>query len=192
MKRSGGVRITIGLAVAVALGAAGCSADAETVSESHAALAVHSENDAWNALPLGPARELLLHASHAYPGALAARCGAPYELDVRVEFGAVTSSTLAVNAVTAVYAPQLGSTVVPRKLDVWSNLTADKRIPDGAPRGRGDVVRYDVIRDYLLDAKDPIVVVELESAGGAGAGQAACRQVTRFVFYPEGAPVSPP
>lgn len=170
MKRSGGVRITIGLAVAVALGAAGCSADAETVSESHAALAVHSENDAW----------------------LAARCGAPYELDVRVEFGAVTSSTLAVNAVTAVYAPQLGSTVVPRKLDVWSNLTADKRIPDGAPRGRGDVVRYDVIRDYLLDAKDPIVVVELESAGGAGAGQAACRQVTRFVFYPEGAPVSPP
>jgi hypothetical protein len=186
------VLVTIGLAAAVALGAAGCSADDPTSAESQAALALHSENDAWNALPLGPARDLLLHASHGYGGALAARCGAPYALDVRVEFGAVTASTLAVNAVTATYVPQPGSTVVPRKLDVWSNLTADKRIPDGLPRGRGEAVRYDVTRDYQLDPRDPIVVVELETTGGVGVTDPACRRVTRFVFYPEGAPVSPP
>ena len=100
-----------------------------------------------------------------------------------MEFGTVTA---AVNAVTAVYAPQLGSTVIPRTLDVWSDLTADRHVADGVAPGRGEAVRYDVTRDYTLDRNDPIVVVELVSASGLAPADPACRQGERVRVLPRG------
>jgi hypothetical protein len=176
------------LATAMMLAATGCSAADETeggISSSESPLT--DENDAWKALPLKKGGEVVLHAEHTYAGALADKCGPGYAVDVIVDFGAVTSDTIAVDGVMAFFLPRAGNVVVPRKLDVWSNLTANKQIiGDGSARAPGDTVRYEVKRDYLLDPKDPIVVLELESAGGRAPDDRACRHTTRFVFYPQG------
>ena len=182
------VLVTVGMVAALAV--AGCSADDAATADPQASSALRSDNDTWTALPLGRGAAIALHAEHVYPSALVAQCGPRYQLDVTVDFGTVTEGRLAVDAVTAVFRPSAGSTVVPRKLDVWSNLTADKQIVDGRARVAGESVRYDVMRDYQLDPNDPIVVVELQTAGRADPTNVACRQVTRFVFYPEGARVS--
>jgi hypothetical protein len=164
---------------------AGCSSPDESVTTS-ARQALQSDNGAWRAIPRGRGTQLVLHAAHSYTDALAAQCGPDYEVDVVVDFGPVTPEILEVDGVTATFRPAEGHAVVPRKLDVWSNLTADKQILDGQVRGAGESVRYDVKRAYVLDPKDPIVVLELESAGSLAPTSVACRQLARFVFYPQG------
>ena len=44
----------------------------------------------------------------------------------------------------------------------------------------------------MLDPKDPIVVLALQSAGSVAATDLACRHTTRFVLYPQGASVTVP
>ena len=182
--------VLVALGMVSALAVTGCSAQDTASSDPQASSALRSENDTWSALPLGRGAAIALRAEHVYPSALAEQCGPRYGLDVTIDFGTVTADRLAVDAVTAVFRPSAGSTVVPRKLDVWSNLSADKQIIDGRARIAGESVRYEVMRDYQLDPNDPIVVVELQTTGRADPTNVACRQVTRFVFYPEGARVS--
>lgn len=167
----------------------GCSAaDAEEGASTTSESPLTNDNDAWKAVPLKKGTELVLHAEHTYDAAQTAKCGPGYSVDVLVDFGAVTSETIEVQKVVAFFLPRAGEVVVPRKLDVWSNLTANKQIvADGSGKGPGDTASYEVKRAYVIDPKDPIVVLEIESASGRAPSDRACRQTTRFVFYPQGA-----
>jgi hypothetical protein len=187
----------MGIAALVAVAVAGCSvagaeAPQDQPGDALPLQVLHGENGAWTALPVGRGAQLVLRAEHAYPTALETKCGPRYDIYFVVDFGAVTPETIAVDQVTAVFRSQIGHAIVPRKLDVWSNLTADKQIVDGRPRGNGESVRYEVKRDYALDPNDPIVVLELQSAGSVAPDELACRNVARFVFFAKGMPAAVP
>lgn len=175
------------------LAIAGCASASDDGRTGGASLALHDDNGAWRAVPLGrDAPPLALRAEHAYTGALATRCGPGYSLDVIVDVGPVTSDFLQIDAVTVTFHAVAGATVLPRKLDVWSNLTPDKQVVDGDAKTPGESIRYDITRAYMLDPKDPIVVLELQSAGSIAQADLACRHTTRFVLYPQGAAVTVP
>ena len=175
------------------LAIAGCASASDDGRTAGASLALHDDNGAWRAVPLGrDSPAVKLHADHAYAGPLAAQCGPGYSLDVVVDVGPVTSDFLQVDAVTVTFHAPAGGTVLPRQLDVWSNSTADKHVVDGEAKAPGESARYDIVRAYMLDPKDPIVVVELQSAGSIATADLACRHTTRFVLYPQGAAVTVP
>jgi hypothetical protein len=178
--------------LALALTVAACAAPADDGRTGGASQALQDDNGAWRPIAHGRGGPLSLHADHAYGAALAERCGPGYALDVVVDVGPVTADFLQIDAVSVSFRTAEGHAVVPRKLDVWSDLTADKQVADGAPHGNGESVRYDVTRAYMLDPRDPIVVLELQTAGSTAAADLACRHTTRFVLYPAGAPVDPP
>ena len=166
----------------------GCTA--QTVDENDMSTSANltggTEAAVWKPVPTKPNAEVVVHAEHRYEGALAEKCGPGYALDLMVDFSTATTETLGIDTVTAFYLPHAGNVVVPRRLGTWTKPGAgsDAAGVEGTSQGPGTHVRYEVKRAYRLDPGDPIVVLELESAGGRAPSDPACRQIARFVFYP--------
>lgn len=177
------------LGVAMVLSAVtGCSAVSvgENDMSTSANLTGGTETAVWKPVPTKAQAEVVVHAEHRYPGELAAKCGPGYAVDLVVDFGTVTTERLGIDVATAFFLPRAGNVVVPRRLGTWTKpgVASDVQGVEGTMQGPGTHVRYEVKQEYVLDPDDPIVVLELESAGGAAPSDPACRQVARFVFYP--------
>jgi hypothetical protein len=143
------------------------------------------ETAVWKAVPAKANAEVVVHAEHVYPANLQDKCGPDYALDLLVDFGTATTERHGFAAVTAFYLPHAGNVVVPRRLDTWMQQgDAHAVTVSGLTYGPGEKVRYDVVQDYLLDPNDPVVVLELETAGGRAPSDPACIHVARFAFYP--------
>jgi hypothetical protein len=178
----------LGVAMVLAT-SAGCSAaqmdDMDNRMSKSESLTGGVDTAVWKAVPAKANAEVVVHAEHTYPADLADKCGPDYALDLVVDFGTATTERLGFEAVTAFYLPRAGNVVVPRRLDTWMKQgDAHAVTVSGVAYGPGEKVRYDVRQDYLLDPNEPVVVLELETAGGRAPSDPACVHVARFAFYP--------
>lgn len=67
-----------------------------------------------------------------FPKALHPGCGTGFTVRMKVRLGAVTSSSVRVNAITATFLPANDEWVMPTYVDVWSNTTANSRLIDSS------------------------------------------------------------
>jgi hypothetical protein len=178
---------TLGMA-AVLLSVTGCSAAPQVPdygTSTRENLTGGTETAVWKAVPAKPDAEVVVHAEHVYAGDLADKCGPSYAVDMIVDFDTATTESLSIGTVTAFYLPHPGNVVVPRKLDTWMKQGATRDVSiQGVTYGPGDKARYELKHAYRLDADDPVIVLELETAGGKAPNDPDCQHVARYAFYP--------
>ncbi len=149
-----------------------------------------SQGTEFVSVPQGPGYVPYLRSfpSYYWNQTFANACGGNYDIDMTVEFGEVTATSMQVNAVLVYYHASPDVTIVPTTMDVYSKEGTDVRKSDELILARhdGDSHRYQINKTFPVDANHALIV-EFHTSAGLPSGDSsdfACGQDAEIAYVP--------